>query len=72
MTNCKQVHTPLVPNSKLSTSMSLNSIEEWKIMECVPYLNAISNLMYAMIGTRGDIADAMGVVSQFMANLGQH
>ena len=41
-------------------------------MECIPYSNAIGSLMYAMIGTRGDIANAMGVVSQFMANLGQH
>ena len=37
-------------------------------MECVPYSNAIGSLMYAMIGTKGDIADAVGVVSQFVVN----
>ena len=35
-------------------------------MAHVPYANAVGSLMYAMVGTRQDIAHAMGVLSRYM------
>jgi hypothetical protein len=35
------------------------------------FRNVIGSFMYAMVCTRLDIAQAMGVVNQFMANLQQ-
>ena len=40
-------------------------------MSNVPYANAVGNLMYAMVSTRPDISQAVGVVSRFMANPGE-
>jgi hypothetical protein len=37
-------------------------------MSRVPYSSTISNLMYAMVCTRPDIARAVGVVSRYMNN----
>eukprot|EP01018_Ginkgo_biloba_P015565 Gb_28681 [translate_table: standard] len=39
-------------------------------MACVPYASAVGSLMYAMVCTRPDIAQAVGVLSRFMANPG--
>ena len=36
----------------------------------VPYLLVVGSLMYAMVCTRPDIAQAVGVVSRYMSNLG--
>jgi hypothetical protein len=35
-------------------------------MAKVPYANAVDNLMYAMVCTRPDISQAVGVISRFM------
>ena len=40
-------------------------------MAKVPYASAIGSLMYAMVSTRPDIAQAVGVVSRFMNNPGK-
>ena len=37
----------------------------------VPYASAVGSLMFAMICTRLDIAQAVGAVSRFMANPGK-
>lgn len=37
-------------------------------MSRVPYASAMGSLMYAMIYTRLDIAQAVGMVSRFMAD----
>src|SRR5690606_1419300 len=39
-------------------------------MESVPYASAVGSLMYAMIGSRPDLAHAVGVVSRFMSKPG--
>ena len=39
-------------------------------MENVPYLSAVSSLMYAMVCTRPDITHAVRVVSRYMSNPG--
>jgi len=37
-------------------------------MSEVPYASAVGSLMYAMVCTRPDIAQAMRVVSMYMSN----
>ena len=39
-------------------------------MSRVPYASAVGSLMFAMICTRSDIAQAVGAVSRYMANPG--
>ncbi|KAE8665844.1 Retrovirus-related Pol polyprotein from transposon TNT 1-94 [Hibiscus syriacus] len=70
MQDCKPISTPLPINFKLSSSMSPSSEEEME-MSRVPYVLAVGSLMFAMICTRPDIAQAVGVVSRYMANPGK-
>ena len=71
MQNAKPVKTPLAAHFKLSSEHSPKTEEERNDMKSVPYASAIGSLMYAMVGTRPDIAHAVGVVSRFMANPGR-
>ncbi|KAE8675254.1 hypothetical protein F3Y22_tig00111689pilonHSYRG00088 [Hibiscus syriacus] len=71
MQDCKPISTPLPINFKLSSSMSPSSEEERMEMSRVPYVSAVGNLMFAMICTRPDIAQAVGVVSRYMVNPGK-
>ncbi|KIK72155.1 hypothetical protein PAXRUDRAFT_22330 [Paxillus rubicundulus Ve08.2h10] len=68
MTTCKPVWTPMAHNSQLSPTDLENDqilpemvIEGWK----VSYLTVIGSLMYLMLGTRPDIAYAVGTLSWF-------
>jgi len=40
-------------------------------MSKIPYASVVGSLMYAMVCTRLDITDAIGVVSRFLSNLGK-
>jgi hypothetical protein len=71
MFDCKPIGTPLDANAKLSKNMSPTSVEEEEEMKNVPYQSAIGSLMYAMLGTRPDIAYAVGAVSQYSSNPGR-
>ncbi|KAE8673308.1 hypothetical protein F3Y22_tig00111794pilonHSYRG00058 [Hibiscus syriacus] len=68
MQDCKPISTPLPINFKLSSSMSPSNEEEMMEMSRVPYASAMGSLMFAMICTRPDIAQAVGVVSRYMVN----
>ncbi|XP_073964450.1 uncharacterized protein [Choristoneura fumiferana] len=60
MTNCKPVPTPIVKNmQKVTTSEN---------KEKFPYREAVGALSYLMVGTRPDIAYAVGVVSRTLQN----
>ncbi|KAE8705938.1 hypothetical protein F3Y22_tig00110415pilonHSYRG00197 [Hibiscus syriacus] len=61
MQDCKPISTHLPINFKLSSSMSPSSEEERMEMSRVPYASAVGSLMFAMICTRPDIAQAVGV-----------
>ena len=65
MADCKSIGTPLDPGTKLVKGGDLAENEE---MRGVPYINAVGSLMYAMLGTRPDIAQAVGVLSKFSAD----
>ena len=67
MDNAKSVSTPLTGHFRLSAVMSPSSEEEKMHMARVPYANAVGSLMYAMVCTRPDIAQAVSVVSRYMA-----
>lgn len=40
-------------------------------MKKVPYSSAIGNIMYAMVCTRPNLADGVGVVHRFIGNQGK-
>ena len=67
----KLVSTPLAPHFKLSASLSPSTDEEREYMSRVPYSNAVGSLMYAMVCTRPDISQAVGVVSRYMHDPGK-
>ncbi|KAE8714088.1 putative GHMYB10 [Hibiscus syriacus] len=71
MQYCKPISTLLPINFKLSSSMSPSSEHERMEMSRVPHASAMGSLMFAMICTRPDIAQAVGVVSRYMANPGK-
>jgi len=68
MQDCKPISTPLFVNFKLSSGMSHSNEAERMEISRVPYASAVGNLMYSMICSRPDIAQAVGVVSRFMAD----
>ena len=65
MDKAHSVSTPLGAHFKLvavkEDDHSVGTEEEY------PYSNAVESIMYAMIGTRPDLAFAVGVVSRFMS-----
>ena len=52
MANCKPIATPLPEKTILKGAMD----EEVEAVQDYPYLQVISSIMYAMLGTRPDIA----------------
>ena len=69
MGECKPVSTPT--EGKLSNDMSPATAEERERMADIPYQNAVGSLMYAMLGTRPDIAFAVGAISWYSSNPGE-
>ena len=68
MSDAKPLGVPLQPYDKVSKEDCPNTQEAINNMQGVPYASACVSLMYAMVATRLDIAYAVGVVTQFMAN----
>jgi hypothetical protein len=72
MTECRPVGTPLDSSVKLTKAdcpTSTNSIDVGFVRL---YQSAVGALMYAMLGTRPDIAFAVASLSQFSSNPGQN
>ncbi|KAE8654775.1 glutamate-ammonia ligase family protein [Hibiscus syriacus] len=67
----KPVSTPLAPHFKLDASMSPKDDAKREYMSKVPYASAVGSLMYAMVCTRPDISQAVGVVSMYMHDPGK-
>lgn len=68
MANCKPVTTPMGSHFKLRSLDEKESVIESVHMEDIPYASTVGSLMYAMVGSRPDIAHAVGLVSRFMGN----
>ena len=71
MMDCKPVGTPMSSGTKLSAEQCPKTDEEIEEMARVPYASAVGSLMYAMVCTRPDIAQAVGVLSRYMSNPGR-
>lgn len=71
MQDCKPISTPLLVNYMLSLSMSPSNEAKRMNMSRVSYASTVGSLMYAMICTRLDIAQAVGPVSRFMEYFGR-
>lgn len=70
MQDCKPIGTPLEANLKLMKLTDEEYAEVEHQMQGIPYKAAVGSLMYAMVGTRMDLAFAVSVVSQHMAKPG--
>jgi Reverse transcriptase (RNA-dependent DNA polymerase) len=71
LTDAKPSPTPLAPGIRLTKDDCPHMPQEKADMEKVPYQSLIGSLMYTMLGTRPDIAYAVGALSKFSANPGQ-
>ena len=69
--NCKPLSTPFPEHVKLSSQDCPSNEREKARMSRVPYSSAVGSLMFAMVCTRPDIAQAVGVVSRYMSNPGE-
>jgi hypothetical protein len=73
MQDCKPAATALDASMKLKKNVGELAIEERKIMEQVPYRQAVGSLQYLVQGTRPDIAFAVSKFGQYTENPGvQH
>lgn len=71
MLNVKAVSTPLAAHFKLYVESCLKSDEDIDYISRVPYSSAVGSLMYTMVCTRPDLAQAVSTVSRYMTNLGK-
>lgn len=68
----KPAMTLLLPGIRLTQDDCPSTDEEKEDMANVPYASLVGALMYAAIGTRPDIAFAVGALSRFLSNPGRH
>ena len=71
MVNAKPVSTLLASHFNLSVKQSPSTEAELKKMKKISYASAVGCLMYVMVCTRSDLAQALTVVSKYMSNLGR-
>ena len=62
---------PIPVGVRLSAEQCPKTQEEEEDMSRVPYASAVGSLMYVMVCTRPDIAQAVGVLSRFMSKPGK-
>lgn len=62
----KSVGVPLAPHFKLSAKMSPKTANEREYMSHVPYASALDSLIYAMVCTKPDLLQAVGMISRYM------
>lgn len=66
MSESKGVSTPIGTQFKLSAIKDDDG--QVPVGDDVPYANVIGSVVYAMIGTRCDLAYAVGLIDRFMSN----
>jgi hypothetical protein len=66
MEDCKLVKVPISMGEKLTTKHCPKKNKEIEDMEHVPYVSAISSMMYVMVCNRIDISHVVGVLSRYM------
>ena len=70
MEECKSISTPMFANQKLYKGTRLGV--ESDIIDRLPYQQLVGSLMYAMVGTRPDLAYAVGILAQHMQEPRRH
>ena len=71
MQYCKLVKVPIYVGTKLYVDQCPKSQEEIEYMAHVLYANALGSVMYAMVCTRPNIVDAVGVLSRYIVTPGR-
>lgn len=71
MHDFKPVSIPFLVGTKLSLHMCHNSNDDFEDISKVPYSSVIGILMHAMVCSRPNIFQEVGVLSRFMSNLGK-
>ena len=71
MQDSRPLSVLVTKGTKFSSSQCPTSPSEMEEMTRVPYQGVVASLMYAMVYTRLDIAQEMGVLSCYMSNLGR-
>ena len=69
MSDAKPVNVPLGGHFKLSKAQTPTMEDEKALISEVSYASAVGSLVYAIVYTRPDIAQAVRVVSSYMSNL---
>lgn len=67
MMDCRAVSTPLGTQFKLQSLSQGEEEQQSREMEKVPYSSAVGSLMYAMVGSRPDLAYVVGLICRFMS-----
>ena len=70
MDDAKPLSIPISPGHNLTKSHSPTDLNDIEDMRQVPYCEAVGSLMYAVVGTRPDIAYAVSYLARFMSNPG--
>ena len=70
MEDANPLSIPITPSHNLSKSHSPVSDSDIEEMRDIPYREAVSSLMYTVVGTRPDTAYAVSYLVRFMANSG--
>jgi hypothetical protein len=71
LADSKPLAAPMDPNIILSKTQCPTNAADIARMQKVPYREAVGSLMWAAVGTRPDIAFAVGTLSQFLENPGE-
>lgn len=68
MTDAKNTQSPIGAHFKLT---AVKDDVECVDTEVVPYCSAVGSVMYAMVGTRPDLAYGIGMISRYMSKPGE-
>ena len=66
MDQAKEVSTPMGAHFKLRSGTDKELKEQADYMEKISYQSAVGSIMYAMVGTRLDLAYSVGLISRLM------
>ena len=67
MAESKHVVTPLGAHLKMRAATVEKQEQDEDYMKSIPYSSAVGSIMYAMIGTRPDLAYPVGIISRYMS-----
>lgn len=66
MEDCRTVQTPMGSQFKVKALSEKEELEQTEFMSNIPYASVVGSLMYAMVGSRPDLAYVVGLISRYM------